>query len=172
VVISAQRARGRAISERILAENRGLPRCRTGGCLSRESRGGTAPLGRYTSAFLRQPAAIRRAAWILRTLSPAPPEACLCSASPRTLTAPGLGERVERPLGRKAAARATNAGLSRRELEIARLVALGRTGREIAGNLSLSPRTVGMHVHNVLVKLDCRSRVDIARRAAELGLLA
>jgi DNA-binding NarL/FixJ family response regulator len=28
-----------------------------------------------------------------------------------------------------------------------------------------------MHVHNVLVKLYCRSRVDIARRAGELGLL-
>jgi DNA-binding NarL/FixJ family response regulator len=28
-----------------------------------------------------------------------------------------------------------------------------------------------MHVHNVLVELDCRSRADIARRAGELGLL-
>jgi len=83
-----------------------------------------------------------------------------------------LGERVERRLGRIAAARAAHAGLSRRELEIARLVAAGQTSREIAGRLSLSPRTVEMHVHNVLVKLDCRSRVDIARRAGELGLLA
>jgi DNA-binding CsgD family transcriptional regulator len=82
-----------------------------------------------------------------------------------------LGERVERRLGRMAAARAAHAGLSRRELEIARLVASGQTSREIAGNLSLSPRTVEMHVHNVLAKLDCRSRVDIARRAGELGLL-
>jgi hypothetical protein len=30
----------------------------------------------------------------------------------------------------------------------------------------------GCGVHNVLVKLDCRSRVDITRRAGELGLLA
>jgi DNA-binding CsgD family transcriptional regulator len=83
-----------------------------------------------------------------------------------------LGERVERRLGRVAAARAEHAGLSRRELEIARLVAAGETSREIASRLSLSPRTVEMHVHNVLAKLDCRSRVDIARRATELGLLA
>jgi len=83
-----------------------------------------------------------------------------------------LGEQVERRLGRVAAARAANAGLSRRELEIARLVASGRTSREIASDLSLSPRTVEMHVHNVLVKMDCRSRVDIARRAGELGLLS
>jgi DNA-binding NarL/FixJ family response regulator/type II secretory pathway predicted ATPase ExeA len=82
-----------------------------------------------------------------------------------------LGEQVERRLGRMAAARAEHAGLSRRELEIARLVASGQTSREIAGRLSLSPRTVEMHVHNVLMKLDCRSRVDIARRAGELGLL-
>jgi DNA-binding NarL/FixJ family response regulator len=71
-----------------------------------------------------------------------------------------------------AATRATQGGLSRRELEIARLVASGQTSREIASDLYLSPRTVEMHVHNVLVKLDCRSRVDITRRAGELGLLA
>lgn len=82
-----------------------------------------------------------------------------------------LGERVDRRLGRIAAARAENGGLSRRELEITRLVAAGRTSPEIARHLSLSPRTVEMHVHNVLVKLDCRTRVDITRRAAELGLL-
>jgi DNA-binding CsgD family transcriptional regulator len=83
-----------------------------------------------------------------------------------------LGERVERRLGVVAAARAGHAGLSRRELEVARLVASGQTSPEIARGLSLSPRTVEMHVHNVLAKLDCRSRVDIARRVAELGLLS
>jgi DNA-binding CsgD family transcriptional regulator len=55
---------------------------------------------------------------------------------------------------------------------VSRLVASGQTSREIASNLSLSPRTVEMYVHNVFAKLDCRSRVDIARRAAELGLLS
>jgi len=29
-----------------------------------------------------------------------------------------------------------------------------------------------MHVGSILVKLDCRSRADAARRASELGLLA
>ena len=46
------------------------------------------------------------------------------------------------------------------------------TSREVAQQLTLSPRTVEMHVHRILVKLDCRTRVDITRRAAELGLLA
>jgi DNA-binding NarL/FixJ family response regulator len=29
-----------------------------------------------------------------------------------------------------------------------------------------------MHVSNILIKLDCRSRADASRRASELGLLA
>ena len=65
----------------------------------------------------------------------------------------------------------TRAGLALREVEILRLVALGRTNREIAQDLFLSPRTVDMHVRNVLTKLDCRSRVDATRKAGELGPL-
>ena len=83
-----------------------------------------------------------------------------------------LGESVDRRLGRRAAADADGAGLSRRELEVVRLVGAGRTNREIAQELFLSPRTVDMHVRNILRKLDCRSRVDAARRAVELGILA
>jgi DNA-binding CsgD family transcriptional regulator len=83
-----------------------------------------------------------------------------------------LGESVVRRLGRRAAADAQSAGLSRRELEVVRLVAVGRTNREIAQELFLSPRTVDMHVRNILRKLDCRSRVEAAQRATELGVLA
>ena len=83
-----------------------------------------------------------------------------------------LGESVVQRLGRRAAAEAGGAGLSRRELEVVRLLAVGRTNREIAQALFLSPRTVDMHVRNILRKLDCRSRVEAAGRAAELGVLA
>jgi hypothetical protein len=48
---------------------------------------------------------------------------------------------------------------------------LGHTNREIARDLFLSPRTIDMHVGSILLKLDCRSRADAARRASELGLL-
>jgi DNA-binding NarL/FixJ family response regulator len=82
-----------------------------------------------------------------------------------------LGEQVDRRLGRRAAAALERGGLSRRELEIVRLVAGGRTNREIAHDLFLSPRTVDMHVRNILRKLDCRSRTEATRKAAELGLL-
>jgi DNA-binding CsgD family transcriptional regulator len=82
-----------------------------------------------------------------------------------------LGERPERRLGRGAAARHAHQGLTRREVEVVRLVAMGLTNREIAGELFLSPRTVEMHVQSILAKLDCRSRAGAARRASELGLL-
>jgi len=82
-----------------------------------------------------------------------------------------LGEKVERRLGRRAAGQLEHAGLSRREVEVLRLVSVGRTNREIAQGLYLSPRTVDMHVRNILTKLDCRSRTEATRRAVELGLL-
>jgi DNA-binding NarL/FixJ family response regulator len=52
-----------------------------------------------------------------------------------------------------------------------RLVADGRTNREIAEELFLSPRTIDMHVRNILAKLDCRSRVEASIKAGEAGLL-
>jgi DNA-binding CsgD family transcriptional regulator len=82
-----------------------------------------------------------------------------------------LGEPVERRLGRRAAGQIERAGLSERELEILRLVAVGRTNREIARALFLSPRTVDMHVRNILAKLGCRSRAEATHRADRLGLL-
>lgn len=83
-----------------------------------------------------------------------------------------LGESIARRLGARAAADADGGGLSRRELEVVRLVAVGRTNAEIAQELFLSRRTVDMHVRNILRKLGCRSRVEAAHRAGELQLLA
>jgi DNA-binding CsgD family transcriptional regulator/tetratricopeptide (TPR) repeat protein len=82
-----------------------------------------------------------------------------------------LGESVSRRLGVRAAADADGAGLSRRELEVVRLLSDGHTNREIAEELVVSRRTVDMHVRNILRKLDCRSRVEAAKRAGEMGLL-
>jgi DNA-binding NarL/FixJ family response regulator len=53
-----------------------------------------------------------------------------------------------------------------------RLVAAGRTNREIAHEFFVSPRTVDMHVRNIFVKLGCRSRADATRKAVDLGLIA
>jgi DNA-binding NarL/FixJ family response regulator len=52
--------------------------------------------------------------------------------------------------------------LTRRESEIARVVAEGQTNREIADHLSLSVRTVESHVDRVLGKLDFHTRTQLA----------
>jgi len=82
-----------------------------------------------------------------------------------------LGAQGERRLGRLAAERARHEGLTRRELDVLRLLATGRTDREIGRELFLSHRTVEHHVRSIRMKLDCRSRTEAARRAVELGLL-
>jgi pimeloyl-ACP methyl ester carboxylesterase/DNA-binding CsgD family transcriptional regulator len=61
--------------------------------------------------------------------------------------------------------------LSGRELEVLRLVALGRSDREIAEELVLSPHTVHRHVANIRTKLRLPSRAAAAAHAARLGLL-
>ena len=61
--------------------------------------------------------------------------------------------------------------LTRREHEVGLLVARGQTDREIAATLSISPVTVGVHVHNILAKLDLRSRHQVAAWAIAQGLV-
>ena len=60
--------------------------------------------------------------------------------------------------------------LSPREREVAQLVASGSSNRAIAEALTLSERTVETHVQNILVKLDARSRTQIATWALRVGL--
>ena len=82
-----------------------------------------------------------------------------------------LGEPIVERLGPGAAGRFRSGNLTRRQWEILQLVAQGQTNAEIARALVLSPRTVEMHVANILATLDSRSRAEAVRRATELGLL-
>jgi ATP/maltotriose-dependent transcriptional regulator MalT len=52
--------------------------------------------------------------------------------------------------------------LTRRELEVAGLVARGRTNRQIGRALGIAEKTAEVHVHNIIRKLDARSRAEIA----------
>jgi DNA-binding NarL/FixJ family response regulator len=49
-------------------------------------------------------------------------------------------------------------GLTRRELQVLRLVAAGKTNKAIAAELFLSEKTVDRHVSNIFPKLDVASR--------------
>jgi len=77
------------------------------------------------------------------------------------------GTRVgpHRPLTRNTAGSA--AGLSKRELEVARLVASGMTSRAIAERLFLSERTVESHLEHILSKLGFSSRAQVAHWVGE-----
>jgi len=61
-------------------------------------------------------------------------------------------------------------GLTERELEVLRLVAAGRSNREIAGELFISPKTASVHVSNILSKLHVGSRGEAAATAHALRL--
>ena len=61
-------------------------------------------------------------------------------------------------------------GLTERELEVFRLVAAGRSNREIAGELFISPKTASVHVSNILGKLNVASRGEAAAKAHALRL--
>jgi DNA-binding CsgD family transcriptional regulator/tetratricopeptide (TPR) repeat protein len=61
--------------------------------------------------------------------------------------------------------------LTPRELQVLGELRAGRSNREIADTLYLSHRTVGVHVSNVLAKLNVRTRTEAVTAATELNLL-
>jgi len=65
------------------------------------------------------------------------------------------------------ARRARPGGLSRREVEVLRLVADGRTSGEIATQLFISPRTAEHHVQNIYTKIGVSSRAAATRWAVQ-----
>jgi DNA-binding CsgD family transcriptional regulator len=73
--------------------------------------------------------------------------------------------------GASRAAGATPYGLTARELEVLRLVAAGRSNREIAAELFISSKTASVHVSNILGKLGAASRGEAAATAHRLHIL-
>jgi DNA-binding NarL/FixJ family response regulator len=62
-------------------------------------------------------------------------------------------------------------GVSDREYEVLTLLAQGRSNKEIARQLDVSPNTVKTHVANLYEKLEARRRTEAILRARELGIL-
>jgi DNA-binding CsgD family transcriptional regulator/transcriptional regulator with XRE-family HTH domain/tetratricopeptide (TPR) repeat protein len=52
------------------------------------------------------------------------------------------------------------AGLTEREVEVLRLIAAGKSNREIGADLFLSPRTIERHITNAYRKIDARGKAD------------
>jgi DNA-binding CsgD family transcriptional regulator len=59
--------------------------------------------------------------------------------------------------------------LTPQEEQIARMVAEGKTNREVGSTLFISPKTVEAHLSRVFRKLEVRSRLELAKRLAARG---
>jgi DNA-binding NarL/FixJ family response regulator len=70
-----------------------------------------------------------------------------------------------------AAARAIRTELSARELEVLRLIAIGKDNAEIARDLFISPKTVKNHISNILMKLQIENRIQAAVYAVRSGIV-
>jgi DNA-binding CsgD family transcriptional regulator/tetratricopeptide (TPR) repeat protein len=76
------------------------------------------------------------------------------------------------PRGPRPASRAAPAGLTPRQVEVARLITTGATNAEIARALVVSPKTAAHHVSAVLAKLGLASRREVQAAVTRLGLTA
>ena len=65
----------------------------------------------------------------------------------------------------------TALGITPSELAVLREIAAGRSNKEIASQLKVSPNTVKTHVARLFGKLEARRRTDAINRARELGLV-
>ncbi|WP_216587901.1 response regulator [Streptomyces brasiliscabiei] len=94
-------------------------------------------------------------------------EAVRAAARGDALVSPGVTVRLLKQLEERASAPADGTGvpessLSSRELDVARLVAVGRTNQEISDELCLSLSTVKTHLGHIHHKLGVRNRVEVA----------
>lgn len=87
---------------------------------------------------------------------------------------PILGAKLLQALARSAAAPSITSqpdALTPRELDVLRLLACGRTNKEIAAGLVIAVGTVKVHVERIFGKLGTSTRSEAAVRAIELGVV-
>jgi NarL family two-component system response regulator LiaR len=83
---------------------------------------------------------------------------------------PAIALKVIRELNQPSDLPPTEEPLTEREMETLRLIAQGLTNQEIADKLTISERTVGKHVSNILDKLHLANRTQVALYALRRGL--
>lgn len=83
-----------------------------------------------------------------------------------------VGERVISPaVGARLAERMTRAELTAREIEVLKLMAKGRSNKEIGSALGIAEVTVKLHVGHLLTKLNANDRTQAATTALQRGIL-
>jgi two-component system response regulator NreC len=120
-------------------------------------------------AFAREALRAGALAYVLKEAADAElVEAVRTASAGRTYLNPQLGARL--------AAEPAESGppddLTPRELEVLRMIGLGHTNSEIAGQLFLSVRTVESHRAHIQRKLGRTTRAELVRYALDHGLLA
>jgi DNA-binding NarL/FixJ family response regulator len=96
----------------------------------------------------------------------------LAGAVARHLGARPLADAAEALLPSRAAREPGDGfGLTARERDVLPLVAAGRSNRQIADALHISPKTASVHVSNILAKLGVATRGEAAALAHRRGLV-
>jgi DNA-binding NarL/FixJ family response regulator len=96
------------------------------------------------------------------------------AASGESLISPQIAAKVLQRLRAQTpdtAARTIRTELSARELEVLRLIAIGKDNAEIARDLFISPKTVKNHISNILMKLQIENRIQAAVYAVRSGIV-
>ncbi len=110
------------------------------------------------------------AGYLLKEADPADvADAIRKTAAGESILSPAVAERLMREVA-ASVPRAHRADLTARELEVLRLVAAGRSNREISAELGVAEKTVKTHVSNILSKLQLTDRTQAAVYAVQHGL--
>jgi len=95
------------------------------------------------------------------------------AAAGESLISPQIATKVLQLLRAQTAGRSQplRAELSDRELEVLKLIAIGKDNAEIAKDLFISPKTVKNHISNILMKLQIDNRIQAAVYAVRSGIV-
>jgi two-component system NarL family response regulator len=103
-------------------------------------------------------------AYLVKDVSPQDLIACVRAVhAGRTWVSPTIAAKL--------VAHVTNVRLTTRELAVLRLLAAGKSNREIADTLGISDGTVKIHVTHLFTKLEVTSRTEAIATAARRGLV-
>ena len=128
-------------------------------------------LARKLQALQRRLDAVERALGC--PTPPRPPDPCCCRCGRGEASSDCPQPAPASPLPPHAtplAAPTRTGGLSRREAEVLQLLAMGRSNREIARALYLSPRTVQCHIANLYLKIGAHNTAEATAYALRHGL--